>query len=84
MNKKATTVWVLTRECNDYDQHGAYFEAVFSSEPTLLQLADYFKDAGMKMSDAMSAVAFLEHLRQGGGRRGNEHAWYNLEQVEMR
>jgi hypothetical protein len=81
---KKPVVWVLTREHNEYDQHGAYFEAVFSSQPTLLQLAEWFSsNGGQSSSNTMGAVAFLEHLRQGGGRRKNEDVWYNLEKVEM-
>lgn len=37
-------VYILTREHNDYDQHGAYFEAVFSKQPTSETLAKYFAD----------------------------------------
>lgn len=35
------TVWILTSEYNDYDQHGAYFERVWKSKPTKEQLLDY-------------------------------------------
>ena len=32
-------VWILTREENDYNQYGEYFEAAFASKPTPEQLA---------------------------------------------
>jgi len=34
-------VWVLTEEFNDYDQHGAYFLAVFKHEPTEADLKQF-------------------------------------------
>lgn len=78
-------VWVLTRLHNDYDQHGDYFVAVWSSKPSLANLATYFgKEGGEYPSyDVMQAVAFLEHLRAGGGRQGHEEVWYELNFVEF-
>lgn len=35
------TVWILTEEYNDYDQHGEYFVAVFADKPTTEQLNFY-------------------------------------------
>lgn len=79
-NKEPVKVWVLTYEVNDYDQHGSYFEAVFARHPSLKTLADYFATNTVRASigDPMQAVAFLEHLRAGGGRQGVEDTWYNL------
>lgn len=74
-------VWVLTSSYNDYDQHGEYFEAVFAKKPDLKILAEFFKMKGGKSGDVMEAVAFLEHVRAGGGRRGTEHMWYGLDEV---
>lgn len=34
-------IWVLTFECNEYDQQGEYFIAVFRNEPTEADLAAY-------------------------------------------
>lgn len=83
---KSKTVWVLTQEYNDYDQHGCYFEAVFAEKPSLQDLANYFKysDADSRLGSVMDALEFLEHLRNGGGRRNVEHNWYYLEEVELR
>lgn len=84
--KPLNGVWVLTNEYNDYDQHGEYFQAVFSEEPTLETLAEYFNEKAENkpyLPDAMAAVVFLEKLRKGGGRNGTEDCWWNLEFVEF-
>ena len=72
MSKK--TVWVLTRSINDYNQDGEYFEAAFAQKPTLERLAKHFGGGG---------VAFLKHVRNGGGRREYENEWYDLSEVEL-
>lgn len=83
MADKKPKVWVLTREHNDYNQHGEYFEAVFASAPTVLQLAEALHGS-TSPNDVMSALALIEHVRAGGGRRSDEQTWFNLEQVELR
>ena len=70
---KQDTVWVLTSEYNDYDQHGEYFEAVFKNKPTAQQLIGQ----GVAESEA-------EWVLQGGGRREYEDLWYNLNEVELK
>ena len=75
--------WVLTSEYNDHDQHGEYFEAIFAEQPTLEQLAGYFKGSSGMPRDVMEAVAFLEKLRKGGGRIETEYCWYNLQFKEF-
>lgn len=77
-------VWVLTFETNDYDQRGAYFVAVFGKKPTHEQLADALKGGSEFPTDIMGAIAFLERLLAGGGRKGAEHSWYNLEEVDLK
>lgn len=80
----STKVWVLTREINAYEQDGAYFEAVFKTKPSLKTLAEYMQRQSHRVGDdVMAAVAFLEHLRAGGGRRGVENEWFVLEEVEV-
>lgn len=37
----SNSVWILTSEYNDYDQHGEYFEAVFFDKPTAEELEKY-------------------------------------------
>lgn len=80
-NKKY--VWVLTYETNDYDQHGAYFVAVYESKPKIEQIIDV---TGKKEhpSTVAELLKFCLHVQNGGGRRGTEHDWYNLEMVELR
>lgn len=72
-------VWVLTREHNEYDQHGAYFEAVFSKQPSIQELAPHL--SGYLPQDMGVAIAMCEHVRKGGGRYKMEDVWYNLEKV---
>lgn len=80
-----STVWVLTEEYNDYDQHGAYFVAVFLSKPSIEQLAECCADHKIDISCTIAAgIKSLHHLRNGGGRIGTESVWYNLEEVEVR
>ena len=70
---KQDTAWVLTFECNDYDQHGEYFEAVFKNKPSVQQLIDQ----GVAESE-------VELTLQGGGRREDEGLWYNLKEVKLK
>lgn len=69
------TVWILTSEYNDYDQHGEYFEAVFETKPTKEQLAD--------VMDEYPHSVYVEHTLKGGGRLNNEYCWYNLREREF-
>lgn len=62
-------VWVLTREHNDYDQHGAYFEAVFMNKPTLDQLT------------AIVGVQ-AQNVLDNKGRVNYADVWYNLDEVQ--
>jgi hypothetical protein len=74
--------WVLTREHNEYDQHGEYFVAVFSRKPTHAELASVFSQDGyFRGNDIMAALAFIEHLLTGGGQQKQEDTWYNLAEV---
>ena len=62
------SVWILTTEHNDYDQHGEYFVEVFKECPTLDQL----RFAGVE-GDSLS------HVKQGGGRTDKyEDQWWYL------
>lgn len=79
-----TKVWVLTREHNDYDQHGEYFVAVFLKKPSHTTLAKALSKEGYGTgSDVMAALVFLEHLLAGGGRVQWENVWFNLDHVEV-
>lgn len=66
-------VWVLTREINQYDQDGEYFECVFSSYPNEQQLMK----AGVSQDNA-------EYLANGGnGRIKTQDEWWNLTEVPV-
>jgi hypothetical protein len=65
------TVWILTREENQYDQYGEYFVAVYANKPTKEQLRK---------------VRVYEHaldwvLDNGGGRKDIEDTWWYLTEM---
>ena len=66
------SVWILTEEYNDYDQHGEYYIAAFRDVPTVEQL----------MKFEMNEEGAL-HVQNGGGRIGTEYSWYNLRQEPL-
>ncbi len=68
---KKNTLWVLLKEYNDYDQHGAYFECAWLTKPSVDQL----RQAGVPSQD-------LGHVFLGGGRRYDEYEWYLLVEKE--
>lgn len=67
-------IWVLTREYNDYDQHGEYFVHAWTSKPTVEQID--------KALNGWENREECEHILNGGGRRGYENSWYFLRTVE--
>jgi hypothetical protein len=77
-NKMTNSVWVLTREINQYDQDGEYFVAVFKTKPTAKQLAHTLTSYNHLSSNVMAALATVLHILDGGGREGTEDEWYNL------
>lgn len=85
MTTEKKKVFVLTRSVSDYNQHGDYFVAVFAARPSVKALAEHFYGVGFNTGhmDMMAAIAFLEHVRAGGGRRGTEDEWYDLEEKEL-
>jgi hypothetical protein len=64
-----SSVWVLTREENQYDQYGEYFDAIFFKFPDKDQLIVY----GVRPSS-------VEYVLAGGGRQGVENTWWNLKE----
>lgn len=72
------SVYVLTREHNDYDQHGHYLVAVFSDSPSPDRLRRTLLEEGIEADDA-----FLRHLYNGGGRINTEECWYYLRPLEF-
>lgn len=70
------SVWVLTSEYNDYDQHGEYFEKVFRNKPTAKELSDFLGSyAGSKVIDNL--------LTKGGGRIEWEYQWWYLKEIKL-
>ena len=63
-------VWVLTREINQYDQDGEYFEAVFLEKPNYAKLKPF------GIPDDM-----MRWVMDGGGRKGVEDEWWYLREV---
>lgn len=78
----AKNVFVLTREINEYNQEGAYFVAAFAERPSVGALAEAMEGFNVP-GNLMSAIALLEHIRNGGGRQGSENEWFALGAVEL-
>lgn len=62
------SIWVLTKEYNDYNQHGEYYVAAFKEKPSTEMIKTI-----INCSDDMAAW-----ILSGGGREGIEDVWYNL------
>lgn len=65
-------VWVLTYEVNEYNQYGEYFIEMWTDKPSKEALEKYVSGYRWSSDDD------LEHLLNGGGRRGYEDDWYYL------
>lgn len=66
------TIWVVTREINQYDQDGEYFESAFITKPTPEQL----------MPVTSANLVYCKWLADtGGGRRDCESEWYHLREI---
>lgn len=62
------TIFVLTREINEYYQEGEYFVAVFKEKPTADQL----------FMNGVEEKA-IKHVMAGGGRtKAMENEWFHL------
>lgn len=66
-------MWVVTKEYNDYNQHGEYFVAVYKDKPTFQQLKET-----LQSEDDVT----IGKLTRGGGRQNIEDEWYSLIRVE--
>ena len=66
------SVWLLTKEYNEYDQYGEYFIAVFSEKPSHQLLTAY----GVPTNR-------LRHVLDGGGRVDYEDSWFFLREVSI-
>jgi hypothetical protein len=69
MAEDKRSVFVLTMELDDYDQVGPCFITVFFEKPTIEQLMG----CGIPKNEC-------PHVLDGGGRLGDNDAWWNLEE----
>ena len=65
------SMFILTRELNEYDQWGEYFVAAFSEKPTVRAL-----------ENILGSTDLARHVLTGGGRQEYEYAWYFLREVQ--
>jgi hypothetical protein len=72
------SIWILTEEYNDYDQHGECFLEVFEDKPdrTTLAWALTMNGHGENFTNQ-----FIDHVLKGGGRVSAEHCWLHLREV---
>jgi hypothetical protein len=77
---EAQVIFVVTREHNDYDQHGDYLVAVYLTKPTYSQLLSLLHEDSSVSRNVYRATA--RHLLNGGGRQGTEDVWYNLKELK--
>jgi hypothetical protein len=69
------TIWVLTEEYNDYDQHGKYYLKAWDHKPSREEL----KAQGVAESQEC-CEDLIVHVLSGGGRIKKEYHWYILEE----
>lgn len=70
---KKKSVWILTKEYNEYDQYGEYFKEVYFIKPTEEQL----REAGVD-HDLIELC-----LTKGGGRPSTAYdRWWHLNEHE--
>jgi hypothetical protein len=75
------TIWVLTEEYNDYDQHGEYFVYAWDHKPSREELRLRGVETGRPY-----AADYLTFVLAGGGRirvaSYYEEQWYFLRELE--
>ena len=70
-------IYILTREHNDYDQHGEYFVAWFRKKPSTFEIQCAIKrDDESEIDDQLAA-----HILAGGGRQTAEDVWWYLRKI---
>jgi hypothetical protein len=69
------SIWVLTREINQYDQDGEYFVAAFNRKPAVDDLL-----SALGWSNLQESLDCANHILAGGGRQGTEEEWFHLRQ----
>lgn len=70
----SNSVWILTREVNDYNQDGEYFVKVFADKPSKGEL---------KSSYPLTNEEVENLLLHGGGRLEIESEWYYLREYQI-
>jgi hypothetical protein len=74
------SIWVLTEEYNDYDQHGEYFVHAWTHKPSREELVSQ----GVESSRA-KCKDYLALVLSGGGRitvgEYWENQWYRLKEI---
>lgn len=74
-------VWILTREINQYDQDGSYFESVFQDKPSWEQL----EEAGVYVDSINYTLNNQKDEGSFGGRSERmEDTWWNLDLVDLK
>lgn len=68
----SNTVYILTREINEYEQDGEYFVAVFAEKPHHTVIS--------KLGVPTNR---LEHVLNGGGRVDYENQWFYLRKYDI-
>lgn len=66
--EQKNSIWVLTREINDYNQDGEYFVAAWNKKPT------------HEMLKEIMGVQNADHVLAGGGRIKWENEWFYLKE----
>jgi len=61
-------IYILTRQENDYNQHGEYYETYFIGKPTVKQIINW----------TGHDEEYAKWVLNGGGRKDDEDVWYNL------
>ena len=69
------SIWILTSEFNEYDQHGEYFVKAWPRKPTLEELTE----AG----DWGSDMSYAAHVQSGGGQLDAEDEWWFLREYKV-
>ena len=69
LKRPKTSVWVLTREINDYSQDGEYLVKMWADKPTSPVLIAW---------NVPESKVF--HVLNGGGKLDNEDTWFHLKE----
>lgn len=80
---KKRSAWVLTYSDDGYGNQGDFIRAIYMEKPTIMDMARFFQGHPEKPRHecAMSALVFLDHLVNGGGRAVAGDAWWTLQEV---